>query len=77
MKLPSNNDFESRELSIEELEAIAAAGWLSDTWHWVEHKAAQGVELLGNNLMTVVNTIVQSWQKNGSPGTNTVNRRMN
>ena len=77
MNLPTNNDFENRELSIEELEAIAAAGWLGDAWHWVEHKASQGLDLLGSNLMTVVNTIVQSYQQRGGSTTTTVNRRMN
>jgi hypothetical protein len=33
------NDLANRELSIEELEAIAAGGWLGDAFRWVEHKA--------------------------------------
>jgi len=39
MTLPMNNDFASRELSIEELEAIAAGGWFSSALHWVGHEA--------------------------------------
>ena len=34
------DDFASRELSIEELEAIAAGGWFSSAVHWVEHEAS-------------------------------------
>jgi hypothetical protein len=41
MTLPMNDDFANRELSIEELEAIAAGGWLGRAWHWVEHEAGK------------------------------------
>ena len=40
MILPTNDDFSNRELSIEELEAIAAGSWLGDAWHWVEHETS-------------------------------------
>jgi hypothetical protein len=39
MTLPVN-DVANRELSIEELEAIAAGNWLGDLWHGVEHVAS-------------------------------------
>lgn len=41
MTLPTN-DVANRELSMEELEAIAAGNWLGTLWHDVEH-AASGV----------------------------------
>jgi hypothetical protein len=40
MTLPTNHDFANRELSIEELEAIAAGGWFSSALHWVGHEAS-------------------------------------
>jgi hypothetical protein len=39
MALPNNDDFANRELSIEELDAIAGGGWFSSAVHWVEHEA--------------------------------------
>ena len=36
MALPTNDDFANRELSIEELEAIAAGGF----WSWIKHEAS-------------------------------------
>ena len=36
MTLSTNDDFANRELSIEELEAIAAAG----LWGWIKHEAS-------------------------------------
>jgi hypothetical protein len=38
MTLPTN-DFENRELSTEELEAIAAGGFFGSIWHGIEHAA--------------------------------------
>lgn len=35
----SENDFADRELSIEELDAIAAGGFFGDIWHGIEHGA--------------------------------------
>jgi hypothetical protein len=35
----STNDFANRELSIEELEAIAAGGFFGDAWNFVKHEA--------------------------------------
>lgn len=40
MALPTNDDFSNYELSIEELEAIAAGSWLGDAWKWVKHEAS-------------------------------------
>jgi hypothetical protein len=39
MTLPTNDDFANRELSIEELEAIAAGwpGWVHSAVHGIEH----------------------------------------
>jgi hypothetical protein len=39
MTLPMDNDFANRELSIDELDAIAAGGWFSSAVHWVSHEA--------------------------------------
>ena len=39
MTLPTNDDFANCELSIDELEAIAAGSWFSRAVHWVEHEA--------------------------------------
>ena len=36
----STNDFANRELSIEELEAIAAGGFFGDAWKFVKHEAS-------------------------------------
>jgi hypothetical protein len=40
MTLPVTDDFSKRELSIDELDAIAAGGWFSDAVHWVKHEAS-------------------------------------
>jgi hypothetical protein len=41
---PSMNvDFANCELSIEELEAIAAGGWFSSAVHWVKSEAVAAV----------------------------------
>jgi hypothetical protein len=47
MTLPTNDDFANRELSIEELEAIAGGGlfgWIESeaksAWHGIEHAAS-------------------------------------
>ena len=39
MTLPTN-DVANRELSIEELETIAAGGFLGDAWHFISHEAS-------------------------------------
>ena len=40
MTFPTNDDFSNRELSIEELETIAAGGWFSSIVHGIEHVAS-------------------------------------
>jgi len=40
MTLSMDNEFANRELSIEELDAIAAGGWFSSITHWVSHEAS-------------------------------------
>ena len=40
MTLPSNDDFSKRELSIEELDAIAAGGLFGDIVHFVKHEVS-------------------------------------
>jgi hypothetical protein len=39
MTLPTNDDFAIRELSVEELEAIAGGG----VWGWIKHEASAAV----------------------------------
>jgi hypothetical protein len=39
MALPTNDDFANRELSIEELETIAAGG----LWGWIKHEVSAAV----------------------------------
>jgi hypothetical protein len=39
MTLPTNNDIANRELSIEELDTIAAAGLIS----WIKHEASSAL----------------------------------
>ena len=38
MALPMNHDFTNLELSIEELDAVAAGGWLGNAASWVGHE---------------------------------------
>ena len=40
MTLSMENDFANHELSIEQLDTIAAAGWFSSAVHWVGHEAS-------------------------------------
>jgi hypothetical protein len=62
MTLPTNDDFAIRELSIEELEAIAAGS----VWGWIKHEAgviehgasAAGSWLVGQNWQNVAGAIV-------------------
>jgi hypothetical protein len=39
MTIPTNDDFANRELSIEELEAIAGGHWWNTAVHWIEHES--------------------------------------
>jgi hypothetical protein len=44
MTLPTNEDFANRELSIEELDAIAAGS----IWGWIKHEAGVVVHEIGS-----------------------------
>jgi hypothetical protein len=46
MTLPTNDDFANRELSIEELDAIAAGG----LWGWIKHEASAAVHWIENHV---------------------------
>ena len=59
MALPTNDDFSNRELSIEELEAIAAGGWLSSVVNFVEHEASVAYHYVA----PVVKWIADHWPK--------------
>ena len=48
MTLPTN-DFANRELSIEELEAIAAGGFFGDAWNFVKHEASAVAHWAGSS----------------------------
>jgi hypothetical protein len=37
------NEFANQELSIEDLDAIAAGGWFSSAVHWVKHEVSAAV----------------------------------
>lgn len=43
MKFPDDAGFENRELSIEELDAIAGGG----VWGWIKHEAASAAQWVG------------------------------
>jgi hypothetical protein len=45
MKL-SKNDIADRELSIDELETIAAGGFFGDVWHGIDHAASAVVHFV-------------------------------
>jgi hypothetical protein len=46
MTLPTNDDFANRELSIEELEAIAAGG----LWGWIKHEVSAAVHWVESHV---------------------------
>jgi hypothetical protein len=53
----STNDFANRELSVEELEAIAAGNWLGDAVRFVGHELEKGVNALAGGLASVAGTV--------------------
>lgn len=65
----STNDFENRELSIEELDAIAAGGLFGSIWHGIEHAASSVAHFVENPTtlkvlgvaLTVGGTIFGGW----------------
>lgn len=54
MTLPTNDDFANRELSIEELEAIAAGG----LWGWIKHEASAAVHWVEAKAPAAANWLV-------------------
>jgi hypothetical protein len=55
MTLPTDNDFSNRELSIEELDAIAAGG----LWGWIKHEASAAVHWIEGPGLHVLGEIVK------------------
>jgi hypothetical protein len=53
MKLPNDTGFENHELSIEELDAIAAGG----LWGWIKHEASAVVHFLGSEYAKAENAL--------------------
>jgi hypothetical protein len=43
MTLPTNDDFSNRELSIEELEAIAAGSFFGNVWNGIKSEVKAGI----------------------------------
>jgi hypothetical protein len=71
MTLPTNDDIAKRELSIEELEAIAAGGLLGWTegeaksvWHGIEHGVDAALNWLSPNVKI---TFTLGHPANGTP----------
>ena len=62
MALPTNDDFSNHELSIEELEAIAAGFSLSGAWHWIQHEASTVLHRAEPIIAALVRTIEQPWR---------------
>jgi hypothetical protein len=62
-----NDQFADRELSIEELEAIAAGGWFSNLVHKVEHYAGEVVHYATPIVKAAFQDILQPW-KHMPPG---------
>jgi hypothetical protein len=59
MTLPTNDDFSNRELSIEDLEGIAAGSWLGDAWHAVSH----GASVLLHDVGVAIKWVEDHWPK--------------
>ena len=49
MALPTNDDFSNRELSADELEAIAGGNFLGSAWHWVKKEVNAGINYIGHH----------------------------
>jgi hypothetical protein len=60
-----NADFANCELSIEELEAIAAGGFFGDAWKFVKHEAAAVVHWAespsGKSTLATVGGAIANW----------------
>ena len=53
----STNDLANRELSIEELEAIAAGNWLGDAVRFVGHEIDKGLHALAGGLASAAGAV--------------------
>ena len=53
----TNDDLTNRELSIEELEAIAAGNWLGDAYRWVKHEVSVGLDHVGPAIVWIAKHI--------------------
>lgn len=53
MKHPDNAGFESRELSIDELEAIAGGG----VWGWIKHEVTAAAKAIGSAFAAAENAL--------------------
>jgi hypothetical protein len=55
--LATNDDFASRELSIEELEAVAAGSFLG----WLKHEASSALHLIEGPGVRIATTFIALW----------------
>ena len=58
----TDNDLTNRELSIEELEAIAAGNWLGDAFRWVKHEAVAFANHAESYAKSFVKEALQPWR---------------
>jgi hypothetical protein len=56
MTLPTDNDFSNRELSIEELDTIAAGG----LWGWIKHEASSALHWVEGPGLTILSKILKT-----------------
>jgi hypothetical protein len=61
MTFQANDNFANRELSIEELETIAAGGWLSSIEHAVEHGVGAALHAIEGVVGSVATTASKLW----------------
>ncbi len=57
---PKHDELTSRELSIEELDAIAAGNWLGDAWRWVKNEVKGYVNDKINEYETVGGAVLSA-----------------
>ena len=62
----TDNDLNNRELSIEELEAIAAGNWLGDAIRWVGHEVSVGLHYVAPVISWIEKNI--KWPQPWKPG---------
>ena len=58
MALPTNDDFANCELSIDELEAIAAGNWLGDAFRYVKKEISSAVHWVEGPFVKAVGQIL-------------------